>query len=104
MSSAERVVMTPVLRPVDGVSAGATIRAVGRRGPTVADVVRSMLGDDLPVALEAYDGSRLGPDGARTRIVVRAPDALRRIVAAPGELGLSRAYVAGDIDVEGDVF
>jgi cyclopropane-fatty-acyl-phospholipid synthase len=70
----------------------------------VADVVRSMLGDDLPVALEAYDGSRLGPAGAGTRIVVRSPDALRRMVTAPGELGLARAYVAGDIELDGDVF
>jgi cyclopropane-fatty-acyl-phospholipid synthase len=70
----------------------------------VADVVRSMLGDDLPVAVEAYDGSRLGSDRARTRILVRSPDALRRMCTAPGEIGLSRAYVAGDIDLDGDVF
>ncbi len=70
----------------------------------MADVVRSMLGDDLPVAVEAYDGSRLGPPGARTRILVRSPDALRRMVAAPGELGLSRAYVAGDLELDGDIF
>jgi cyclopropane-fatty-acyl-phospholipid synthase len=30
--------------------------------------------------------------------------AVRRLVWAPGELGLARAYVAGDIDLEGDVF
>ena len=70
----------------------------------MADVARSMLGDDPPVALEAYDGSRLGPEDATTRIVVRSPDALRRMVTAPGELGLARAYVAGDIDLDGDVF
>jgi cyclopropane-fatty-acyl-phospholipid synthase len=70
----------------------------------VADVVRSMLGEDLPVALDAYDGSRLGPDDATTRIHVRSPDALRRMVTAPGELGLARAYVAGDIELDGDVF
>ena len=70
----------------------------------MADVVRSMLSDDLPVALEAYDGSRLGPEGARTRVLVRSPDALRRMVTAPGELGLARAYVAGDLDLEGNVF
>ena len=35
---------------------------------------------------------------------MRSPDALRRIVTAPGELGLARAYVAGDIDFEGDIF
>src|SRR5438067_8899701 len=46
----------------------------------------------------------LGPPDASTAIVVRSPNALRRIVTAPGELGFARAYVAGDIDLEGDVF
>ena len=41
---------------------------------------------------------------APATIVVRSPDALRRIVTAPGELGFGRAYVAGDLDVEGDIF
>ncbi len=36
--------------------------------------------------------------------MVRSPDAIRRIVTAPGELGFGRAYVAGDIDIEGDIF
>ncbi|CAN5455730.1 hypothetical protein BH18ACT1_BH18ACT1_04570 [soil metagenome] len=60
-------------------------------GVAVADLVRSMLGDDLPVAVEAYDGSHLGPPDATTRILVRSPDALRRVAAAPSELGLARA-------------
>lgn len=30
--------------------------------------------------------------------------ALRRLVRAPGELGLGRAYVAGEIDIAGDVY
>lgn len=34
---------------------------------------------------------------------VRSADALRRLVWAPGELGLARAFVAGDIDMDGDV-
>ena len=29
---------------------------------------------------------------------------MRRIATAPGELGFGRAYVAGDLDVEGDIF
>jgi cyclopropane-fatty-acyl-phospholipid synthase len=37
-------------------------------------------------------------------LVLRSPDALRRIATAPGELGFGRAYVAGDLDVEGDIF
>ena len=70
----------------------------------VAQVVAGLLGADLPVAIRAYDGSRVGPDPARATIVLRSPDALRRIVTAPGELGLSRAYVSGDLDLEGDAF
>src|SRR5581483_4149938 len=53
-----------------------------------------------------WDGSTLGPPegSAGATVVVRSPAALRRLVYAPSELGLGRAYVAGDIDVEGDVF
>jgi cyclopropane-fatty-acyl-phospholipid synthase len=71
---------------------------------TVASLVESLLGTDLPVAFRAYDGSRCGPPDAKSTIVIRSPDALRRIVTAPGELGLGRAYVAGELDFEGDVF
>jgi cyclopropane-fatty-acyl-phospholipid synthase len=70
----------------------------------VADLLRDLLGDDLPVAFELYDGSRLGPEGAPATIVVKSPDALRRIVTAPGELGFGRAYVAGDIELQGDIY
>jgi cyclopropane-fatty-acyl-phospholipid synthase len=71
---------------------------------TVADVLGSILGSDLPVAFVAYDGSRLGPADARTTVSVRSVDALRRIATAPDELGFGRAYVAGDLAIEGDVF
>src|SRR5581483_5895303 len=33
-----------------------------------------------------------------------SPTALRRLLWAPNELGLGRAYVAGDLDIEGDVY
>jgi cyclopropane-fatty-acyl-phospholipid synthase len=73
---------------------------------SLAAMLEDLLGTDLPVAIRAYDGSRLGPpDGdAPATIVVKSPDALRRIVTAPGELGNCRAYVAGDLDVEGDIY
>jgi cyclopropane-fatty-acyl-phospholipid synthase len=71
---------------------------------SVATLVESLLGHDLPVRFRAYDGSSCGPTDAHSTIVVRSPDALRRMVTAPGELGIGRAYVAGDIDLEGDVF
>ncbi len=70
----------------------------------LAAVVESLLGPDLPVGFRFYDGTTTGPADAAATIVVRSPDALARIVTAPGELGLARAYVAGDLDVEGDIF
>ncbi|HEX2267361.1 MAG TPA: class I SAM-dependent methyltransferase, partial [Actinomycetota bacterium] len=36
-------------------------------------------------------------------MIIRSPRAVRRLLTAPGELGLGRAYVAGDIDLEGDL-
>jgi len=70
----------------------------------VADLIRRVVGPEPPVAFQAYDGSRIGPVEAPATVVIRTPDALRRIITAPGELGLGRAYVAGDADIEGDIY
>jgi cyclopropane-fatty-acyl-phospholipid synthase len=70
---------------------------------TVAGLLERVVGSDLPIAIEAYDGSRLGPPDPPATLVIRSQTALRRIVQAPGELGFARAYVAGDLDVEGDI-
>jgi cyclopropane-fatty-acyl-phospholipid synthase len=70
----------------------------------LAAAIVELLGDDLPVAIECYDGSRIGPLDASTRLVVRSPDALRYLIAAPGELGFGRAYVSGELDVDGSIF
>jgi cyclopropane-fatty-acyl-phospholipid synthase len=74
----------------------------------VAGDLATLVGGAPPVALRAYDGSRYDPggNGAGTdaAIVVRSPAAITRIVTAPGELGFARAYVAGDLELEGDIF
>src|SRR5919197_4129557 len=70
----------------------------------LAELIEELVGRDVPVAFEAYDGSRLGPADTPATIVIRSPNALQRLVSAPGELGFGRAYVAGDIDVEGDIY
>lgn len=70
----------------------------------VAGAVTGLLGEDLPVGLSAYDGSRAGPADAGTTIDIRSAVALRRLLSAPGELGLVRGYIAGDIDVQGDIY
>jgi len=72
----------------------------------VAQVIASLLTEhadlDLPVRLRAWDGSEAGPAGT-TVVVIRSAQALRRILWRPGELGLARAYISGDLDVEGDL-
>jgi cyclopropane-fatty-acyl-phospholipid synthase len=87
----------------DAIRQEGSARPTTTRGP-LAPLIESLLGRDLPVGFESYDGTRLGPAHPEATIVVRSPDALRRIVTAPGELGLARAYVAGDLDFEGDIF
>jgi cyclopropane-fatty-acyl-phospholipid synthase len=78
----------------------------GRR--TVADRLAEALGvvlgtTELPLRLRGWDGSIAGPPGAPV-IAVRSRRALRRLAWSPGQLGLGRAYVAGEIDIEDDVF
>ncbi len=68
----------------------------------LAALVRVGAGIELPVRLRSWDGSETGPRDAPV-LIVRNRRALRRLLWAPGELGLARAYVTGDIDVEGDM-
>ncbi|MFH7336647.1 class I SAM-dependent methyltransferase [Streptomyces sp. KHY 26] len=69
----------------------------------LSSLAEQVLGVPLPVRLRAWDGSQAGPPSAPT-LVVRNRRALRRILFKPGELGLARAWVAGDLDVEGDLY
>ncbi|MDQ7810119.1 cyclopropane-fatty-acyl-phospholipid synthase family protein [Amycolatopsis sp. A133] len=68
----------------------------------LASFAGKLLGGSLPVGLRTWDGTRAGPADAPT-VVLRNRRALRRLLFAPGELGLARAYVTGDLDVEGDL-
>ena len=57
----------------------------------------------IPLRLRAWDGSEAGPVDTPV-LEFRSRKALRRILWSPGQLGLSRAYVAGEIDTPGDIF
>ncbi|MDQ1374132.1 MAG: cyclopropane-fatty-acyl-phospholipid synthase [Actinomycetota bacterium] len=67
-------------------------------------LVRTLVPGGLPITIKAWDGSTLGPGDAAATLVIKSPTALRRLMWAPNELGLGRAYVAGDLDIEGDVY
>jgi cyclopropane-fatty-acyl-phospholipid synthase len=62
-----------------------------------------LLGRPVPIRVEFFDGSALGPPGGPGTVRIRSADALRRVLWAPGELGLARAFVCGDIEIEGDI-
>src|SRR5690349_22416738 len=70
----------------------------------LAEVFESFVGPDAPVEFTAYDGSHAGQAGAAVKITVRSPAAVAYLAQAPGGLGLARAYVAGQLDVEGDMY
>ncbi|MHA6763762.1 class I SAM-dependent methyltransferase [Streptacidiphilus sp. PAMC 29251] len=74
-------------------------QAAGRLGTLLAEA----LGGPLPLRLRAWDGSEVGPKDAPA-LVVRSRRALHRLLWKPGELGLARAWVAGEITIEGDLY
>ncbi len=69
----------------------------------ISDVYESLVTPDVPVGFRAYDGSSAGPRDAEVVVEVRSPLALRYLATAPGELGLSRAYVTGALEIHGDL-
>ena len=66
-------------------------------------LVDAALGTDLPVRIDCWDGSSIGPTDADVVVRFVSRRALRRLVWAPNELGFARAYVSGDVLIEGDL-
>ena len=71
---------------------------------SVAQKVLDLFPENPTVAVVAYDDSRAGPDPAAATLGIRSPRAFQRVVTRPGELGFARAYVAGDIVIDGDIY
>jgi cyclopropane-fatty-acyl-phospholipid synthase len=70
----------------------------------VAEIISSVVGADVPVRVIGYDGSKAGPDSSELALRINSPRALARLATAPGTLGLARAYVTGELEVEGDLY
>jgi cyclopropane-fatty-acyl-phospholipid synthase len=78
--------------------------AAGGAAHVIEPLLTRFFEGEAPLRIRAWDGSEIGPADSRSTLVITSPDALRRIIWSPNELGFSRAYVAGDIEIEGDVF
>ncbi len=68
---------------------------------TIAEAFEQMLREPLPLRFTAYDGSAAGPEDAPFRFDLRTERGLSYLVTAPGDLGLGRAYVSGDLTISG---
>ena len=68
---------------------------------TIADAFSALLSGELPFRFTAYDGSTAGPADAEFGLKLLNERGLSYLVTAPGDLGLARAYVMGDLELEG---
>jgi cyclopropane-fatty-acyl-phospholipid synthase len=67
--------------------------------PLVREIERAF--PERPFSIELWDGSRIPPtNGGGPTFRARSKDALAYAVAAPGQLGIGRAYVSGAIEVD----
>ncbi|MUL79815.1 class I SAM-dependent methyltransferase [Mycolicibacterium sp. CBMA 226] len=64
---------------------------------TLAEVLESFSSGRLPLKFEAYDGSSAGPEDAELGLSLLTPRGTTYLATAPGDLGLARAYVSGDL-------
>ena len=74
---------------------------------SVASVIANLFEGQLPFRVEAFDASVAEPTiespANELTLKILTPDALVRVLRRPGELGLARAFVAGDIELDGDL-
>ncbi|MET0523951.1 MAG: class I SAM-dependent methyltransferase, partial [Nocardioides sp.] len=70
-------------------------------GLKIGDAIGSLLRDGMPVRFKAYDGSSAGPPDADITLELHNQRGLSYLLTAPGDLGMARAYVAGDMDLHG---
>ena len=88
-------------------AAAAQPRLESPGGRDTARIVYAMVsraaGHPIEIRLRTWDGGVAGPSDAAITINLVRPRALRRLLWQPNELGLARAFVSGDLTVEGDL-
>ena len=67
---------------------------------SLAQILEILVGGRLPLRFTAYDGSATGPEDA-LGFDLLTPRGTTYLATAPGELGLARAYVSGDLQPHG---
>jgi cyclopropane-fatty-acyl-phospholipid synthase len=77
--------------------------APGRTTPavTLGQIFDELFGPGAPVRFTAYDGSSAGTPDAPIGIRLTSPRAVSYLLTAPGSLGLARAYLQDDLEIDG---
>ncbi|MGO4783194.1 class I SAM-dependent methyltransferase [Cryobacterium sp. W22_MBD10_FK3] len=68
---------------------------------TLAEVLEILAGGRLPLYFTAYDGSSAGPPDAPFALDLKTPRGTTYLATGRGDLGLARAYIAGDLEIRG---
>ncbi|MGA8851597.1 MAG: class I SAM-dependent methyltransferase [Aeromicrobium sp.] len=67
----------------------------------ISEALERLMKDGLPFRFEAFDGSSAGPEDATLTLRLINERGLAYLMTAPGDLGFARAYVSGDLEVDG---
>ena len=68
---------------------------------TLAEILEIFASGSQPLKFTAYDGSSAGPDDADLGLSLLTPRGTTYLATAPGDLGLARAYISGNLDMCG---
>jgi cyclopropane-fatty-acyl-phospholipid synthase len=68
---------------------------------SIAGALELLFEHGIPFRFTAYDGSAAGPPDADIRLHLATERGLAYLLTAPGDLGMARAYVMGDLLLEG---
>ena len=68
---------------------------------SICDIIGAFATGEPPLRIEAYDGSSVGPADSDLVLRLKSERALQYFVTAPGDLGLARAYLMGELEMDG---
>ena len=76
-------------------------KRVPDRKLALAEILEIFVAGQGPLKFSAYDGSTAGPADAELGLHLKTPRGTTYLATAPGDLGLARAYVSGDLEITG---
>ncbi|CCQ14648.1 putative cyclopropane fatty acid synthase [Rhodococcus sp. AW25M09] len=75
--------------------------ANGTQKLKISEILELISDGNIPLRFTAYDGSTAGPEDAKIGLNLKSPRGTTYLATAPGDLGMARAYVSGDLEATG---